>query len=171
MDSGAIGTQGLKEKDVLLSLARAIVRINQVVFENQFEVYLTRYSDTLITLEDRIQLAHRLNADVYISLHCNYASNNKARGVETYLLDGAHSFQNASFRLGERIESQAKKHLNFKSRGVKFGKYFVLTGARNKFAAVLVELGFLSNGTESAYLRSEAGLTALGVLILDSIKN
>jgi N-acetylmuramoyl-L-alanine amidase len=82
-DSGAIGINGIKEKDVVLNIALEILRLNEES-EKSLDIYLTRYSDTLISLTDRTKLAKALNADLFISLHCNHSDNKNGAGVEVY---------------------------------------------------------------------------------------
>ena len=55
-DAGAIGVNGIKEKDVVMDIATAILRLNNEL-EKPLDIYLTRYSDTLISLSDRTELA------------------------------------------------------------------------------------------------------------------
>ena len=84
-DAGAIGVNGIQEKDVVLDIANAILKLNNVL-EEPLDIYLTRYSDTLISLSDRTKLAKALKADLFVSLHCNHSDNPDARGIEVYAL-------------------------------------------------------------------------------------
>lgn len=86
-DTGAVGDDGIQEKDVVLKIAKEIETLNKDLFNNKFEVYLTRYSDTLISLGDRTKLARRLKADLFVSLHCNHSKNPNAKGVEVYVFN------------------------------------------------------------------------------------
>jgi len=52
-DPGAVGVNGILEKDVVLKIAKQTAELNETVFKNQYEIYLTRYKDTLISLGDR----------------------------------------------------------------------------------------------------------------------
>jgi N-acetylmuramoyl-L-alanine amidase len=88
-DNGAIGINGIMKKDVVLQLANEILRLNKG--QNNLEVYLTRYSDSLISLTDRTRLAKALKADIFISLHCNHAKNPGATGTEVYVANAALS--------------------------------------------------------------------------------
>lgn len=92
IDPGAIGINGLQEKDVALNVAKEILKLNKSLFENQLDIYLTRYTDTLIPLSDRSRLAKRLKTDVFISLHCNHSNNPDARGNEVYIADRNSKF-------------------------------------------------------------------------------
>jgi len=66
-DSGAIGINDIQEKDIVLKIAKEIVSLNEKS-KAPLDIYLTRYSDTLISLSDRTKLAKILNADLFISL-------------------------------------------------------------------------------------------------------
>ena len=83
-DSGAVGLNGILEKDVVLNIAKQMVDLNETAFKNQFEIYLTRYKDTLISLGDRTKLAKILKADVFISFQKGLKENIgfKSRGVK-----------------------------------------------------------------------------------------
>ena len=121
IDSGAVGIYGTYEKDVVLNFAKEILKLNKSLFENELDIYLTRYSDTLISLSDRSRLAKSLKADVFVSLHCN-ASQNNSRGMEVYV---HHSKNKKSIALGVSILNESTKKLGFKKRGVKFANFQV----------------------------------------------
>jgi N-acetylmuramoyl-L-alanine amidase len=88
-DSGACGINGLMEKDIVLKVARQISR--KLKDTLGCEVIMTRNSDVFIPLEERTAIANSKEGDLFISIHVNAAPTNKARGVETYILDLARS--------------------------------------------------------------------------------
>ena len=118
-DSGAIGINGIQEKDVVLDIALEIVNLNEMS-KTPMNVYLTRYNDTLISLSDRSKLAKALNADLFISLHCNHSRNPDARGIEIYVGKNGSGNSKESVWFAYQLQNQIKKHLGFESRGVKF---------------------------------------------------
>ncbi|HBU05891.1 MAG TPA: hypothetical protein DEA95_04780 [Nitrospiraceae bacterium] len=84
-DPGAVGPNGLYEKDVVLDIA---LKLKKALSENQaFKVFLTRERDIFIPLEERTAFANSKNADLFISIHANASPNRSARGIETYLLN------------------------------------------------------------------------------------
>jgi N-acetylmuramoyl-L-alanine amidase len=83
-DPGAIGSAGIKEKDVTLDIAR---RVAPLLAKDGLSVVLTREDDRFIPLEDRTARANAFGADVFVSIHCNAAENHVHHGVETYVLD------------------------------------------------------------------------------------
>ncbi len=82
-DPGAIGKNGLQEKDVVLDIALKVRDI--LAKEPDIEVVLTRDRDVFIRLEDRSLLALQKDADLFVSIHANASPNRSARGIETYL--------------------------------------------------------------------------------------
>lgn len=84
-DPGAIGPKGLMEKDVVLDIA---LKVRDLLKDNpNYDIVLTRDKDVFIPLNERTELANRVNADLFISIHANASPNSRAKGVETYLLN------------------------------------------------------------------------------------
>lgn len=84
-DPGAVGPNGLYEKDVVLDIA---LKLKKVLSENQaFKVFMTRERDVFIPLVERTAFANSKNADLFISIHTNASLDRNARGIETYLLN------------------------------------------------------------------------------------
>jgi len=90
-DPGAVSPDGrLKEKDVTLGIAR---RLRQI-FENAYphiKVVLTREDDRFMSIEERTARANDVNADIFLSIHCNSSTDSSSHGVETYYLSSAAS--------------------------------------------------------------------------------
>src|SRR5215213_10930632 len=85
-DPGAISPFGEKrEKDVTLAIARAIR--DELAASGRVRVALTRDDDTFLVLRDRYEIARRLGADLFISIHADASpSNDAARGATVYTL-------------------------------------------------------------------------------------
>jgi len=174
LDSGAVGINGIQEKDVVLDIANEIVKWNRTLFENRFEIYLTRYSDTLISLSDRGHLAKNLNADVFISIHCN-ASNRAAKGIEVYVNSTVSAPVNnhhaSAMALSEAILNQCHKKLGFKKRGAKTANFQVLRENSAYYPSILIETGFVTNADEADYFSKDENRKALALGILMGIIN
>lgn len=78
------GNKPFYEKTLTLELSK---RIYDKLRQKNFDVYLTRSIDRLVTLEERAELAEKIKADLFISIHMNSATVNNANGFETYYLD------------------------------------------------------------------------------------
>ncbi len=86
-DSGAVGKNS-KEKDLTLSMALKLEKQLKQQMPD-VDVLLTRNTDVFIPLFSRIQYANDEKADLFVSLHCNFISNAKTRGTETFVM-GLH---------------------------------------------------------------------------------
>ncbi|NNM17353.1 MAG: N-acetylmuramoyl-L-alanine amidase [Croceitalea sp.] len=168
-DSGAIGIKGIQEKDVVLSIANAILKLNNEM-KKPLDIYLTRYSDTLISLSDRTKLAKALKAELFVSLHCNHSENPNARGIEVYASRKQKEFSKASVFMGYQIERALCEALGYGSRGVKFANFQVLRETVEYCASILLELGFLSNKDEGSYISDNNNMERIALSILLSIQ-
>jgi len=163
-DSGAVGINGVLEKDIVLSIAEEIIALNMKSGE-PLEIYLTRYSDTLISLSDRTRLAKILKADLFLSLHCNHSDNPNARGVEVFVARKNSKYADDATWFAYQLQEAFREELGFESRGVKFSDFQVLREIADYFPAVLFELGFLSNWDESIYYNSSVRFLALAAVL------
>ena len=84
-DTGTIGPNGLKEKDLVLEVGRRLGKLLETRLGA--EVVYTRKDDTFIPLETRTAIANQQRADLFISIHANSSHDPNARGVETYYLN------------------------------------------------------------------------------------
>lgn len=169
-DAGAIGVNGIQEKNVVLAIANAILKQNDDL-ENPIDIYLTRYSDTLISLSDRTKLAKALKTDLFVSLHCNHSDNPNARGVEVYVSNKQSKYQDDSVWFAFRMQDALNMKLGFESRGVKFANFQVVRETISDCPSVLLELGFLSNKDESFYLGKPETLRIMALIILMGLNN
>lgn len=168
-DSGAIGINGIQEKDVVLDIALEIVRLNKNSVA-PLDIFLTRYADTIISLSDRSKVAKALNADLFVSIHCNHSDNARARGMEVYVGENESEYTMKSIWLAYQLQKQFENQLGFESRGVKFANFQVLRETLGNLSSVLLELGFLSNRDESKYISDFKNIHLLASTILQTIQ-
>jgi len=173
-DSGAIGINGIQEKDVVLAIAKEICLLNKTILEGKYIVYLTRYDDVFVPLSDRSRLAKSLNTNLFVSLHCN-ASTNNSRGIETYTLNSFSKDSEANIKesiaLGMEVLREANLNLKIEDRGIKFANFQVLRETIGYCPAILVETGFLTNENEGNYFLIPEKIKAMALAILMGIEN
>ncbi len=100
-DHGAIGVDGVMEKDVVLNIA---IYLEELLRERlRARTLLTRVRDIAVPLPDRTKLANDNNADLFVSVHANASELKNATGVETYYLDNTDD--KSSLKLAERENS------------------------------------------------------------------
>jgi N-acetylmuramoyl-L-alanine amidase len=84
-DAGTIGPEGLREKDLVLDVAK---RLGALIEERLgSEVIYTRADDVFVPLERRTEIANEAKADLFLSIHANSSTLRSAAGVETYYLN------------------------------------------------------------------------------------
>ncbi|MDO5505733.1 MAG: N-acetylmuramoyl-L-alanine amidase [Pseudoxanthomonas suwonensis] len=83
-DPGAVGPNGVREKDVTLRIARELAR--QVDATPGLQAYLVRNADEFVPLGQRAARARRAKADIFLSIHADAAENRSARGGSVYVL-------------------------------------------------------------------------------------
>jgi N-acetylmuramoyl-L-alanine amidase len=80
---GAVGPNGLQEKDLVLDIA---VKLGAQLRLAGLKVVYTRDKDVFMSLPERAEIANRAKADLFVSLHANSSPDPTARGSETYFV-------------------------------------------------------------------------------------
>lgn len=142
-DTGAIGVNGYREKQVNLGVSR---QIYDILTQRGCTVRMTRDRDVFVRLDDRVQLANRWNPQLFVSIHADAIRNRAIRGFTIYIAKGASAH---SIRAAKSIET-ALKDMGIPSRGIRRANYRVLKYTHSP--AVLVELGYLTNPSEATRL-------------------
>ncbi|QSJ20787.1 N-acetylmuramoyl-L-alanine amidase [Nostoc sp. UHCC 0702] len=145
-DSGAIGIGGVREKDVILPIG---ARVAQILQQNGVQVVMTRDSDYFVSLQGRVAMAERVNADVFVSIHANSAGAGRpdVSGLETYYYD-------SGLGLARIVHSNILQSLNIRDRGVRRARFYVLR--KSSMPSILVETGYLTGREDIAKLRTSA---------------
>jgi N-acetylmuramoyl-L-alanine amidase len=99
-DPGALGSRGLREKDVTLAISRRLVAL--INDEPGMRGVLTRSDDRFLDLRARMERARSVSADLFISIHADAAMNRSARGSTVYVLSEKAASDEASRRLAAR---------------------------------------------------------------------
>lgn len=96
-DPGASGQGGTHEKDVVLAIARALAaRLNE---RPGMRAVLTRDSDRLIDLRERMERARSAHADLFVSVHADAVRDRSIAGASVYTL----SYRGASSEAAKRL--------------------------------------------------------------------
>ena len=146
-DPGAVGIGGLRESSVVLPISQRVAAILQ---QNGVQAVLTRDSDYFVSLQGRVNLAQRANADLFVSIHANAISMSRpeVNGLETYY------YNNNSLSLARSIHNSVLQNVTVRDRNVRRARFFVLR--RSSMPSVLVEVGFVTGAEDAARLRSTA---------------
>ncbi len=88
-DPGAIGISGTYEKRVALDAAAELRR--QLVASGHYRVELTRVRDVFIPLDERVAIAQRVGASLFVSMHADALTDPRVRGASVYTLSDTAS--------------------------------------------------------------------------------
>lgn len=152
-DTGATGN-GLREQDITYAVAS---KIKSILDNYNCNVKLSRETketnlgtNLSSSLMKRCELANNFKADIFISIHCNSASDKTANGTETFLYN-----QNSKCKdLASLINSGICAKLAMTNRGIKYRNNLAVLKYTN-MPAMLIELGFISNYNDSQKLANK----------------
>jgi N-acetylmuramoyl-L-alanine amidase len=145
-DPGAVAN-GLKEKDLTLAIVK---HIGRMLGEYEgVEVHYTRIDDRFLELEERAEIANKLNADFFCSVHINSGG---GTGFESYIYNRTTNAKTIAFQ--NVIHAEIMKAIgNVKDRGKKRANYAVLREI--KMPAILTENLFIDNASDASKLKSQ----------------
>ncbi len=162
LDPGAIGN--VTEQSVNLAVAKLL---EQKLTALGATVVRLQTESELILTNTRPTVARAYGADMFISLHCNSATNEDAKGVEVFYftpfsqpLAGAIHNELAAFYRDDVYGTDY-------SRGDKYSYYWVTL--QQDFPSVLVEMGFISNEEECMVMASPANQDRLAAAIANGV--
>jgi len=147
-DPGAVAA-GVKEKDVVLDI---VLRLFQLAQGGPVEVVLTRITDRYVDLKERVRFAEEVGAVLYLSVHANYSSNSRVRGIEVWV-DESRRPDDPSWALARAVLEDLVEATGAPDRGVRSQKLYM---RHTKLPAALAEVGYLSNPGERRRLLDPA---------------
>lgn len=142
-DPGARAVKGMDEKNLSLDVAQ---RVKPLLEAEGYRVIMTRNNDTFIPLETRTAIANAHSDAIFVSIHFNASPKRSASGVETYY------YCYGSEPLAAALFQELCRERRCPRRGVKRAVFYVLS--HNHCPATLLELGFVSNRKENAFLQT-----------------
>ncbi|MEH2150449.1 N-acetylmuramoyl-L-alanine amidase [Nostoc sp.] len=133
-DSGAPGLGGLLEKDVILPIGK---RVGAILEQNGVQALLTRDADFFVELQGRVDIAERVNATLFVSIHANSVDNRPdVNGLEVYYYDSGYA-------LAEVVRNTILQNIGtIKNRGTRKARFYVLR--KSSMPSILVETGYMT---------------------------
>ncbi|MBL1173840.1 MAG: AMIN domain-containing protein [Pantanalinema sp. GBBB05] len=158
-DPGAIGIGGLRETDAVLAISKQVATL----LERQgVQAILTRQDERDLDLQPRVDIADRVNATVFVSIHANSFDANRSdvNGLETYYYD-------SGYNLAKTIHQSIMETTDMRDRGVKQANFYVMK--YSSMPAVLVEVGFVTGREDAQRLSDANGRSQLASAIAQGI--
>jgi N-acetylmuramoyl-L-alanine amidase len=142
-DPGAIGIGGVQEKEIILDISQ---QIDKILEKQGLKAVLTRSSDYFVSLEGRTDMANRMDADLFVSIHANSInlSRQDVSGLETYYYKNGKA-------LADTLHRNVVRSVKVQDRGVKKARFYVLR--HSEMPAALVEVGYVTGADDAAKLR------------------
>jgi N-acetylmuramoyl-L-alanine amidase len=129
-DPGALGSFSM-EKNINLAIALKTGEYLQENLKNVKVVY-TRNDDSTVDLRERPEIANKNNADLFISIHSNWAKSKSVTGAETYIMGLAKNEANLAVAMKEnevllREDDHSEKYQGFDPKSPESYIIFSLT--------------------------------------------
>ena len=157
-DCGAIGG-GIQEKDITLDVAK---RVETLLKQKGYDVKMTRFDDTFVSLQDRVEISEEYEPDIFVSIHVNSSVKPEINGIET------HYYHQESISLAQTVHSALASAIHTTNRGLFKSKFYVIN--HTTAPAILIEIGFISNTDERNQLIGETRKQATAKAIADGIQ-
>lgn len=158
-DPGATGG-GLREKDINLYVS---LKVRDILEKAGVTVFMSRTTDTTLSLPARTKEANQKKADILLSIHVNAAANASAKGYETFHYPGSSKGKALATAVHKEVIDAKIYNSN---RGVKTANFHMLR--ESHMPAALVEFAFISNAQDRVLLMNKkdefAEALARGVL-------
>lgn len=146
----------LPEKDLNLLIANKLGSYIQQYLTN-IDIIYTRTTDDFVSLDDRVYKANSINADYFISIHCNANDRRIVHGTESHV----HTMDSKkAVELGHIIEKEFSTKAGRHSRGVKDGndrEHSLQVLKYTSMTSLLIECGFMTHPKEANYLNTTEG--------------
>ena len=128
-DPGTIGIGGIQEKNVVLPIS---LEVAEELRKQGIEVRMTRDRDYFISLQGRTDMANKVDADLFVSIHANAINLSRpdVNGLETY-------YYKSGRRLAEVIHWNILNSISIRDRKIRRARFFVLR--HSTMPAVLVD--------------------------------
>lgn len=153
-DPGKVAADGTEEKGINLEIAS---RLQGYLEQGGAFVLNTRISDEAVgqskreDLKKRVETANTNNADMFISVHQNSFPQNNVKGAQVFYNKNSEESKRLAVMIQKRLKEVADTN---NERVAKANEnYYVLK--KINIPAVIVECGFLSNGTEKELLSTK----------------
>lgn len=159
IDPGAIGFNGVLEKNLTLSITEVVA---SHLRQAGATVKMTRQNDNYLSLKKRTQFSESHATDAFISLHYNAFPFMSVNGIGAYYYAGGQE-------LASSIQNELDEKVSLHNRGVQFGNYHVLR--ENNDLSVLLELGFITNPNDLFIIQTNAYQHNVAQAITSGVKN
>lgn len=159
-DTGA-KTSFVHEKDFTLAIAK---KIKTLAKDSNVKIVLTRKDDSFVSLDERVKMINAIKPDRLISLHINKSDKDTKNGYEFYVSVKNKAFAE-SLALASKILPDLPRKLGFNK--IAKANFYLLRSV--DIPAMVLELGYLSNKRDQAFITSDEGQEQIARSIVASL--
>jgi N-acetylmuramoyl-L-alanine amidase len=159
-DPGAIGIDGIQEKEIVTDIS---LQVAAILREQGANVVMTRDRDIEVELAPRVEIAERANASVFVSIHANSINMSRpdVNGIGTYYSS------ESGHRLADTVQTTVANAMDMNNRGVHAARFYVIR--QTSMPAILIETGFVTGAEDAPNLADPAWRTRMAEAIAQGI--
>ena len=154
-----------EEKTIVEAISKKVKELNK---DKDVEIVLLREGDHFMELSERVSIINNIKPDLVVSLHINSVLNDwKKDQVDAYVSNKNEKFKQESMDSAEKLLSNVSNE-SLKKGKVKEAPFYIMKNSN--CPSVLLELGYLTNETNRAYITSASGQNEIAAKILEAVK-
>lgn len=151
------------EKKVNLAMAKALEKLST----EEIKFVLLRDTDEFISLEDRVAKANELQPDFILSLHCNAHQSSDKQGIEVCYSD-LNPKAKVSQQYAEELIKGLLENTDIEEGRLRMANFIILRTPQ--VPSIMLEMGFLTNDSDKAYLTNKESQEAYSKAVFESIQ-
>jgi len=162
-DYGAVHN-AFTEKEITNQIAAKIMAVNS---DKEIVLHFTREDDAFVDLNGRVEAMNTIKPDLVLSLHVNYTNKEESpSGMEFFVCkDAKEASKSIAYanKLSDKFENKG-----YKVAELKYANFYTLT--KSEVPTVVMELGYLSNEIDRAYLTNNKTQDEIAGIVADFLK-
>ncbi|RTL56211.1 MAG: hypothetical protein EKK37_17195 [Sphingobacteriales bacterium] len=167
-DDGAIGENGLKEKNLTLEIAQTMKAIAK---EKNITVLMSREGDSKVPLRERSDIANNNNADAVISIHVEAIGpgddKEKYDGFEIFISKPEFPNREQSKQMAESIQNNITSLYKF--NGIKTRQIGIWMAQSVNCPSVIMGCGYITNKKDAQFISNKENQKKVATAILDGV--
>jgi len=155
-----ISSNMIEEEDINLVISSLIY--TQLSNYN-YNVFMTRFLDNNVSLEQRCKIANSINADIFVSIHCNAHIQKNISGMEIYHYKNSKE----GIKISNILNEQFKNKFKARKHRIREANFYVLKNTH--MPSILIELEYMSNENGLNFLLNPEHQYDISVCITNGI--
>lgn len=151
------------EKQIVEQISKKIKFLNK---NENVTIHFTRNDDQFVSLSDRADFINKIKPNLVLSLHVNQSRNEVKSGMEFYVANES-LVNDQSIEIANELRTKFLQRNAVAPSEIKKAPFLILK--KSVSPAVLIELGYLSNSSDRAYLTDDKKQDQIATTILSFV--